>query len=99
MSNQNFKFKIRIFIEPDDGGYHAYCPELKGFHAAGDTEKEALKNAKDAAYAYLGSLIKHNEPIPLGVMDHEIEPSFSTIISKWFSQKPTQYIEEVVLAA
>ncbi|HEY3118720.1 MAG TPA: type II toxin-antitoxin system HicB family antitoxin [Chloroflexota bacterium] len=53
-------------IEPDDQGFHAYCPALKGLHAEGDTEQEALARAEEAAVAYLQSLIKNHEPIPLG---------------------------------
>lgn len=60
-------FKIQVVIEPDRVGFHAYCPALKGLHTSGNTEKEALKNAKDAAIAYLKSLIKHGDPIPIGV--------------------------------
>ena len=55
---------IDICIEKDEIGYHAFCPSLKGVHTHGDTEKEALKNAKIASTAYIISLLKHHEPIP-----------------------------------
>ena len=61
------EFKINVTIEPDVNGYHAYCPALKGLHTCGDTKEEALRNAGDAAVAYLQSLIKHGDPIPVGV--------------------------------
>ncbi len=61
-------FQIGIFVEPDDGGFHAYCPTLRGLHVSGDTEEEAVQNAKDAAVAYLESIIKHGDSIPLGVI-------------------------------
>ena len=61
------KFKVRIIIEPDGDGFHAYCPALKGLHVDGDTIEEALKNAQDGATAYLESLIQHGDPIPVGV--------------------------------
>lgn len=60
------EFKVQVIIEPDETGFHAYCPALKGLHTSGDTEKEALENAKDAVIAYLKSLIKHGDPIPIG---------------------------------
>ena len=67
-------FKIEVVVEPDDSGFHAYCPALKGLHTSGTTEKEALDNARDAAIAYLESLIKHGDPIPVGmVVRHEKE--------------------------
>ena len=59
---------IEIAVEPDGDGFHAYCPALKGLHTCGETEQEALNNASDAAIAYLHSLIKHSEPIPVGVI-------------------------------
>ncbi len=62
------RFSVSIVIEPDEDGYYAYCPALKGLHTCGATESEALENAKNAATAYIRSLIKHNEPIPVGVM-------------------------------
>ena len=59
------EFKVDIVVEPDEGEFYAYCPALKGLHVGGATEDEAVQNATDAALAYLQSLIKHNEPIPL----------------------------------
>ncbi len=61
-------FILNIIIEPDGDQFHAYCPALKGLHTCGTTEEEALQNAKDAAIAYLVSLVKHGDPIPIGVV-------------------------------
>jgi predicted RNase H-like HicB family nuclease len=61
-------FVVDICVEPDDDGYHAFSPALKGLHSWGGTEAEAVENAKDAALAYIESLIKHQEPIPVGVL-------------------------------
>lgn len=65
---EEIRFSIAIIVEPDGGEFHAYCPALKGLHTCGDTEEEAFANAKDAAIAYLYSLIKHHDPIPLSVL-------------------------------
>lgn len=62
------QFTINIIVEPDDDEFHAFCPALKGLHVGGHTEEEAVRNAVDAGIAYLESLIKHREPIPLGVV-------------------------------
>ncbi len=64
----NTSFKICVVVEPDGDQFHAYCPALTGLHTCGDTEEEALDNARDAAIAYLRSLIKHGDPIPVGVL-------------------------------
>lgn len=58
-------FKAKVIIEKDGDIYYAHCPALKGLHVDGMTEEEALKNAKDAMIAYIASLIKHGEPIPI----------------------------------
>lgn len=65
------EFKVELIVEPDDIGFHAYCPALKGLHTCGETGEEALRNAKDAATAYLESLIKHGDPIPVGIIVHK----------------------------
>ncbi|MBI4295970.1 MAG: type II toxin-antitoxin system HicB family antitoxin [Chloroflexi bacterium] len=57
-------FKVEIIIEPDEGGFHAYCPALKGLHTSGATQEETLENARNAVSAYLQSLIKHGDPVP-----------------------------------
>ena len=75
---KNIGFKVEVVVEPDGDGFHAYCPALKGLHTCGDTLEEAMENAKDAASAYLQSLIKHDEPIPIGVLIHEIEEKSSS---------------------
>lgn len=64
----SLEFRVQVVIEPDGTEFHAYCPALKGLHTSGNTEKEALNNAKDAAVAYIKSLIKHGDPIPIGAM-------------------------------
>jgi len=52
------KFRIVLEYDSETKSYAAYCPELPGCCSAGDTEEEALKNAKEAIALYL-------EPAPL----------------------------------
>ncbi len=47
-----------------DGGFHAYCPTLKGCHSQGDSLDEAVENIREAIEAYLQSMKAHGEPIP-----------------------------------
>ena len=42
------KFRIVIEYDPVTKSYAAYCPELPGCCSAGDTEQEAVENAKEA---------------------------------------------------
>ncbi|MBA7547670.1 hypothetical protein ES705_40100 [subsurface metagenome] len=60
--------KIPAIIEHDEFGFFAYsdCPGLKGLIADGKTEEEVLDNFKDASICYIKSLLKHEDPLPLG---------------------------------
>lgn len=55
-----------ILEKEEDGGYHAFCPVLKGCHSQGDTYEETLVNIQDVIKLYLESLKAHNEEIPVG---------------------------------
>ena len=57
--------KYTVILENGEDGYIiAHVPALKGCHTQGKTKEEALRNAREAIESYLGSLRKHNEPIP-----------------------------------
>ena len=60
--------KIPVIMECNKFGFVAYsnCPELKGLIADGKTEDEVLDNFKDASICYMKSLLKHNDPLPIG---------------------------------
>jgi predicted RNase H-like HicB family nuclease len=64
------KFRIVTEYDPETKSYAAYCPELPCCCSAGDTEEEALENAKEALFLYL-------EPVPIqlnrGKKIHEVE--------------------------
>lgn len=72
------KFSVAIVVEPDDGRFHAFCPALKGLHVDGETEKDAIENAKVAVVLYLKSLIQHGDPIPLTVISEDEPDSHGT---------------------
>lgn len=74
---KNLTLRLRLIIERDGGRFHAYCPAFKGLHVDGATEREALRNASEAANAYLNSLAAHREALPIGpdcVIDEEAVP-------------------------
>lgn len=66
MLEPSLHLKVSVVIEPDENGYHAYCPALKGLHVDGMTEDEALENARQAALVYLESLAQHGDALPIG---------------------------------
>ncbi|MFA5512828.1 MAG: type II toxin-antitoxin system HicB family antitoxin [Candidatus Kapaibacterium sp.] len=53
------KFNI-VLEEAEEGGYNVIVPALDGCFTQGDTESEALENAKEAIYCYLEGLEKLN---------------------------------------
>ena len=63
-SQESIAIEINITVEPDEDGFHAYCPTLKGLHVSGTTREEAIGNAKEAIVAYLYSMMKHGDPVP-----------------------------------
>ena len=65
-STKTIKLKFTVIAERDGDSYHAFCPAFKGLHVDGATEKKAVRNAANAAVAYIKSLIAHGEPLPLG---------------------------------
>ena len=51
--------KLKIVLEKGENGYIvAHCPALKGCWSQGKTEKEAIKNIKEAIALYLEPEVK-----------------------------------------
>ena len=53
-----------IFEREAEGGYHVFCPALKGCHSQGETYEDALANITEAIELYIESLLADNEVIP-----------------------------------
>jgi len=54
--------KFNVILEPaEEGGFNVSVPALDGCFTQGQTEEEALKNAKEAILCYLEGLEKVNE--------------------------------------
>ena len=54
--------KFTIVLEPaEEGGFNVTVPALDGCYTQGDTEEEALTNAKEAIQTYLEGLEKLNQ--------------------------------------
>jgi predicted RNase H-like HicB family nuclease len=62
-TKQIYNYTVLLEKEPA-GGYHAFCPVLKGCHSQGDTFEETIDNITEAIELYLESLIADNQPIP-----------------------------------
>ncbi len=53
-----------VLEKEEEGGYHAFCPALKGCHSEGETIDTTLTNIREAIEVYVESLRAHGEPIP-----------------------------------
>ncbi len=53
------KFNI-VLTDAEEGGYNVTVPALDGCFTEGDTEQEAMDNAKEAIQCYLEGLEKLN---------------------------------------
>lgn len=63
--NTKQAYNYTVILEKEaDGGYHAFCPTLKGCHSQGDTVEEAIENITEAIELYLESLRADNLSIP-----------------------------------
>ena len=54
------KFNV-VIEEAKEGGYNVSVPALDGCFSQGETEEEAMDNAKEAIVCYLEGLEKLNE--------------------------------------
>jgi predicted RNase H-like HicB family nuclease len=57
--------RYTVILEPDEPGYHVYCPILPGCHSCGDTIDEAVENIKDAIRLYCEVLAEDGKPVPV----------------------------------
>ncbi len=57
-------YKIVCVIEKDEDGYFAYCPQMQGCYAQGETFEEALLNFQDVVKLHIEDRLSQNEPIP-----------------------------------
>ena len=75
------KIRVCVVVEPDEDRFYAYCPDLPGLHVDGETEAEAIDNAKDAVVAYVESLVKHGDPFTIGVIERQMESAVSRLMN------------------
>ncbi len=62
--NYYMALRYAIFIQPEEDGWSATIPDLKGCLAVGDTIQEALTLLEDAKYSWISASLEHHLPIP-----------------------------------
>ena len=71
-------YHFSVVVEKDAEGYVAFCPELQGCYAQGDTYEEVLVNIRDAIELHVkdrlesGEVIQTAEFVSLTSLDVEI---------------------------
>jgi predicted RNase H-like HicB family nuclease len=58
------RYEIIIYWNAENGIFVAEIPELPGCMAHGDTQEEALANAKTAAQLWVDTAIEFGDPVP-----------------------------------
>ncbi len=54
--------EFNVILEPaEEGGFNVSVPALDGCYTQGETEREALENAREAILCYLEGLEKLNQ--------------------------------------
>ncbi len=57
-------YTVKIY-PAEEGGFWAEVPALPGCFTQGETMEEIIAMAHEAIECYIGSLLKHNEPVPI----------------------------------
>lgn len=53
MTTREMADEFEILMQPDEDGFHVWCPALKGCHSFGLTKEEARENIKEAIELWL----------------------------------------------
>ena len=59
-----YRYEILIYWDGEDNIFVAEVPELPGCMAHGDTQEDALKNAKEAIKLWIDTANEFGDPVP-----------------------------------
>ncbi len=76
------KYGFRILWSDEDSGYLATSPEFPGLSAFGETEEEALSEAKIARQLFIDDMLESGEQLPTPQMAHEYSGQTRLRLSK-----------------
>ena len=62
---------FKAVIEPDEGHWYAYCPDLVEHGGAtwGETPEAASANLEEVVRMVVASLLEHGDPIPVSAAE------------------------------
>jgi predicted RNase H-like HicB family nuclease len=88
MPIRELKFRIRVVYERDeDGGFMAYCPDFPGLAVEGESVEDLKMHVQDAIKGYLLSLMKHNDPLPIGIVESDVTHNVIPFLWRKIAQK------------
>lgn len=64
MDNNEILFRVIVNPDPEDGGFVASTPTLKGVYGQGETETEAVKDFQAALDFTLRAMMEEDEELP-----------------------------------
>lgn len=64
MENREILFKVVVEPDPEDGGFVASTPTLKGVYGQGETEEEAARDFQAALDFTLRDMLENGESLP-----------------------------------
>ncbi|MDQ3685195.1 MAG: type II toxin-antitoxin system HicB family antitoxin [Acidobacteriota bacterium] len=88
------KYGFQIFWSDEDDAYIVTCPEFPGLSAFGDTEEEALREAKVALELFIESMQEHGEPLPVPRPAHTHSGQFRVRIPRTLHRQLAERAEE-----
>jgi len=64
MGNREILFRVVVEPDPEDGGFVASTPTLKGVYGQGETEEEAVRDFETALDFTLRAMREEGEELP-----------------------------------
>ena len=103
------KYSFKVLWSEPDSAYIATCPEFVGLSAFGDTEEDALREAKIALEMFIEDILESGEPLPepqtahaySGKLQLRLEKSLHRIASEMAVDEGTslnKFIEDALRA-
>jgi predicted RNase H-like HicB family nuclease len=89
----NNRYSFRVFWSDADKGYVAVCPELPGVSALGESEGEALREAKAAMELYVEDVLESGEKLPEPEAAHEFSGQLRARLPKSLHRQAAQMAE------
>jgi len=88
-----YKYSFRVLWSEADNAYVATCPELPGVSALGESEGEALREAKVAMELYIEDMLESGESLPEPQIAHEYSGQTRVRFSKDMHRQAAQRAE------